>query len=211
MSMVPEIVECAQRLVHPTKHVEHRFFWDRNRNKKSLPPHETIQSGLLVQLYDRAVAPFSSASPDGGFPSTNKPRSRPPLAMEAYSAYAEICRSAVSMASSVGQARPNNPIYNVWILSVVAPDMDPPSQAYLCEEMRRWCTWAAVLTGWETKVYVPEKNCPNCSAFRSLRFSAEVGEGYCNACNANWTGMQDIIRLGKVFTGKDFVLSGSAA
>ncbi|WP_346179638.1 hypothetical protein, partial [Streptomyces cuspidosporus] len=49
-----DIAEAAHALTDARQHLEPRWEWDANRNRKPLPPHRTTVPGLIQQLRDHA-------------------------------------------------------------------------------------------------------------------------------------------------------------
>lgn len=189
-----ELTGLAEELVLERQHTESRWTWDRNRNKKKLPEHVTWQPGLLAQLYTSAVDPAKWVDDSGAH---GKPRSRPPLAVEAFSRYLEIERRAAAWCAQLGHAERRTAQGNIIALVKEAETLDEDTLTELVRDFGEWRRWAAILTGWENKLFVPRIECPVCEEFGSIRISAELGEGFCSQCQHYWGGAEEILHLAK--------------
>lgn len=194
MNLVQQVLGLSDELVQPRRHVERRHYWDRNRNRKKLPEHVTLQPGLLAQLHASAVAPNRLVDESG---SCGKPKSRPPLAIEAFSRWLEISSQARDWCFRLGIHPRGIAEDNIRALDELAPRLDADSLEALIQDLKTWRRWAAVMTGWETKLFIPNIECPTCHSFRSIRVNAEIACGYCSECQHYWEGSEQIVYLAR--------------
>lgn len=181
-----QLLDVADELTEPHPHIERIPYWDTNRNKKHRE-HRTTQPGLLAQLYDAAVDPVVVLQEAGG---RSKPKSRPPLAVEAMSRYMDITAGALRWVKSVRIDPRDTPESNIRALVGMAARFDLDTLEALHQEMKTWRRWAAVMTGWETQVFRPRCACPVCSTFGTIRARMTEAErlAYCNECQTWWEG-----------------------
>jgi hypothetical protein len=195
-ALVEELLTISDELIQARRHVEHRHFYDRNNNKKPLPDHVTYQPGLLAQLYRTAVDPDKRLDEVGGS-NSNKPSSRPPLAFEAYARWHDIRRMVHGWCESLALPVVSTAEAGIQQLGCLAPQLDSDTLDALVQDAKMWRRWAAVMTGWENKVFVPTMRCPVCTSFRSIRISTTAGTGFCSQCQHYWDSGEDIVCLGQ--------------
>jgi hypothetical protein len=184
VSTLAMLFELAEELCDPHVHVERVPYWDASRNKKHRE-HRTIQPGLLAQLYEAAVEPVKTLQEAG---TRDKPKSRAPLAIEAFSRYSEITTAALRWVISIRLAPRNSVESNIRGLVGLAPRFDLDTTEALLQEMRTWRRWAALLTGWQSQVFQPRINCPVCSTPSSIFVNSAEQLAYCGECQHSWEG-----------------------
>lgn len=162
------------------------------------PPRQHIVRipGLLEQLYAAAFDPSMHAE-EGG--TRMKPRSRPPLAVEAFSRYQDVSRGAQRWVRSVRVEEHADPARNIRQLVTAAAGVrgqylawDEETTEALLGEMRSWRRWAAVLTGWESPPKRPYIKCPICEGISTIWVNATVEAAYCSACLFTWEDVYDL-------------------
>jgi hypothetical protein len=178
------LLDTADELTEPHAHIERIPYWDINRNRKHRE-HRTTQPGLLAQLYEAAVDPVKVAQEGGG---RIKQKSRPPLAIEAFSRYDDICAGALRWVTSIRLASRDTVESNIRALVGVAPRFDLDTLDALYQEMKTWRRWAAVMTGWQTQVFRPRITCPICSTRGSIFVNGTEQLAYCGECQSSWEG-----------------------
>jgi hypothetical protein len=184
------LLDVADELTEPHIHVERLPFWDDNRNRK-YREHRTTQPGLLAQLYEAAVEPVKVVDEAGG---KGKPKSRPPLAIEAYSRYNDICVGALRWVTSVNVKPRETAESNIRALIGIASRFDLDTLEALLYEMKAWRRWAAVMTGWQTRVFRPRIACPYCDTSGSIFVNGTEQLAYCNECQMYWEG-EDLVEM----------------
>src|SRR6266508_4182256 len=60
-----------------------------------------------------------------------------------------------------------------------AATQDANNQAALLDELRRWRTWCAVMTGWQSPLYQPHAPCPHCDQRGTLRVNLARQSAFC--------------------------------
>lgn len=184
MTQLQQITDVADDLTEPHIHSEPITFWDANRHRK-IRRHQTVQPGLLAQLY-QSVMPVSSS---GDEPAGGVPGSRPPLAVEALSRHDQISMAVLRWCTSLHLATRVSVESNVRALVGAAPSLDDDTAAVLLCEMRQWRRWAAVLTGWENLYRPARVPCPvvDCGKTNTLRVNLTAQTAMCQACSATWS------------------------
>lgn len=176
-----EIASLASELTDRRPHTERIHEWDHNRNRKTRT-YSTVQDGLLQQLAD-AVIP-SIAGEQG----RSVPKSRPPLLTEALSRKIEIGYSVNGWIHTTQLENRVTTEANIRALVGHAPQLENQLQRHLWTDLRRWRSWAAVLTGWDLPPLTPYVPCPKlgCGTTGSLRVIPDRKTGYCNSCGTVW-------------------------
>lgn len=183
--LILRLLDLADELTEPRPHKEKiRVGWTKNRNPV-FTTHQTIQQGLIRQLYLAAVDPIQMVQE---LPSRAKPKSRPPLALEALSAYEGICAGARRWVRSVGLEPRLSPERDIRALVSAAPRFDLDTLEALHSELRTWRRWAGVMSGWDHAVFRPRIECPGCETFGSIRVNGEQRMAFCNECQTGWEG-----------------------
>jgi hypothetical protein len=183
--LIIKIYEVADELCDAHVHIERVPFWDTSRNRKHRE-HKTTQPGLIAQLYEAAVDPVKTVSEAGG--SKSKPKSRPPLAMEAYSRYVEITAGALRWTRTLHLAPRDTVESNIRGIAGVTSRLDLDTLEDLHRELRTWRRWAAVMTGWQCQVFRPRVACTMCGTRGSLFVNAAERAAYCGECQYSWEG-----------------------
>ncbi len=195
MSVLNDVLVLGEELTEPHTHSERvRTGWTKQRNAVYTTV-QTSQPGLISQLYAAATEPFTS----GGMGATSraKPKSKPPLAIEALSAYVDVCSGALRWVTELGIEPRNNVEENVRALLAAAVTLDAEMLAVLRHSMRSWRRWCSVMAGWEHSVYRPRTSCPKCHTANTLRVNVDIqagGIGYCVECQASWEG-PDLVEM----------------
>jgi hypothetical protein len=184
VTLLDQILAVADELTEPHLHREPYTTWV-NRNRKT-SYHETVQPGLLAQLY-QSVSPVSS---NGEAPAGGVPGSRPPLAVEALSRHDEICMAVLRWCTSLRLDTRVSAESNIRGLVGAAGNLDQDTQAVLLAELRQWRRWAAVLTGWENLYRPARVPCPivDCGKTNTLRINLTAQTALCQACSSTWSG-----------------------
>lgn len=186
MTWHDDIRDTADALTEPTIHREPIRDWDHNRNPRRRY-HQTIQPGLLTQLYQSVLPTWST--PDDTPTSSSKPGSRPPLALEALSTHHEISWHVKTWCTTLGL--PVNPTAesNIRRLAGKAMSFDEPAGRTLLADLRRWRRWCLVMTGWEKITTIRAVPCPliTCRQPGTLRVNLTTASALCRACGATWS------------------------
>jgi hypothetical protein len=183
-AVAQDIADIADELTEAHQHTEVVSFWDANRNRKKRQ-YRTVQPGLLAQLHEAAVDPVHLMDDVGGS-SGKKPASRPPLAIEALSRWLDISEGVKRWCETLAITRRTTVESNIRAIVGCIGQLDADTLSAITEDMKAWRRWAAVMTGWETKVFSPSIACPVCETFRSIRINVTVHTGFCTECQHYW-------------------------
>lgn len=190
-----EIAELAEELCDPRQHTERIYGWTRQRNRKVIKLHKTIQPGLITQLRDAVHTPAGLA--DDQTQRSRATLSRPPLQLEALARLMDIALLSNEWIHHI-RAVNRGPIEsNIHALVGAAPGLDRDQQHQLLHDLRRWRGWAAVLSGWALPPFQPMVTCPNpeCGKLGTLRIVAERQTATCGECRHIWDDTDGSIRM----------------
>lgn len=188
-----EIADLAEELCDPRQHTERIYGWTPSRHRKVIRVHKTIQAGLLEQLRD-AIRSAAGADEQGR---RVIPGSRPPLLLEALTRQLIIVTGVNEWMSHHRIENRTAVEANIRSLVGAAPNMPSDSRIELLRDLRRWRSWAAVMSGWANPPLQPHVACPNpdCSTISSLRIIPDRKSGYCTACEHIWDDRDGSINL----------------
>jgi hypothetical protein len=161
------------------------------------PPvkHKVRIPSLIEQLYAAAFDPSMHAE-EGG--SRVKPRSKPPVAIEAMSRFQDIDKAVRRWVRSVRVEEHVQLDRNIRELVTAAAGQrgylawDSETIEALLLEMRQWRRWAAVLTGWESRAWQPRIKCPVCEGKSTIWVSDALRTAYCSACLFTWEDAMEL-------------------
>lgn len=173
----------------------HREFYMRKRKPKH---HVTINPPLLVQLA-AAATPKSSVESGASRPAASKPSA----ALEAIDTMMRIDHDAAAWLRSLGEDDPGNVISCVLRLGALAVSDrcerakgSRGDQAWIscCRyhqveaDVRRWWSWARVVTRWDLPPWTPDNTCPLCGTRGSLRVRVADRLAVCTEdhCRETW-------------------------
>lgn len=181
-----DIRDTADALTEPSIHREPIHEWDRHRHRRTRH-HKTIQPGLLTQLY-QAVTP-TTATAGSETTSAGKPKSRPPLAIEALSVHDEISTNVRRWCASLGLPPRTTPESNIRALTAKAMSFDEDTALVLLTELRRWHRWCLVMTGWQHIRRLRNTTCPKpgCGKTDTLRINLTTTTALCRNCGGHWS------------------------
>lgn len=76
----------------------------------------------------------------------------------------------------------------VRLLGGLHPNQDKRVQAELARDMRRWWTWARIVSGWDSPAWRPDNTCPMCGERRTLRINLAAQAAFCvhETCHETW-------------------------
>ena len=174
-SSLQDIADVADELTDPHPHLEKIYTTTTSRHRRLTHLHKTVQPGLLTQVRD-AVLPAATQDADGH---RGIPRSRPPLQLEALSLLVVIEIGAARWCWSVHLDQRDTAESNIRALVGAAATLDSDTQAALLDELRRWRTWCAVMTGWQSPLYQPHAPCPHCDQRGTLRVNLARQSAFC--------------------------------
>lgn len=190
-----EIADLAEELADPRQHTERIYGWTKQRNRKVVRLHTTIQPGLVTQLRDAVYTLFLTT--DGQAPRGRATLSRPPLQLEALSRLMDIALDTNEWMHDTRLPNRGGIEPNIRALVGAAPRLDCDLQHNLLTDLRRWRGWAAVMSGWALPPYQPHVPCPNpeCGKHGTLRIVAERQTATCSECKHIWDDTDGSIRM----------------
>lgn len=190
-----EIAELAEELCDPRQHTERVYGWTRQRNRKVVRLHTTVQPGLIVQLRDAVHEP-ATINEDHA-PRGRAEPSRPPLQLEALARLMDIALYSNEWVHDARIEHRGGIERNIRALVGAAPRIDRSLQLGLLSDLRRWRGWAAVLSGWALPPLQPHVNCPNpdCAKLGTLRIILERKTATCCECKHIWDDRDGSIQL----------------
>lgn len=190
-----EIAALAEELCDPRQHTERIFGWTRQRNRKVIRMHTTIQPGLVAQLRDAVHTPAAIDAADQG-PRGRSEGSRPPLQLEALARLIDITTGSNEWVHHTRLTHRGHIEPNIRALVGNAPRLDHDQQHNLLTDLRRWRGWAAVMSGWALPPYQPHVPCPNPECGKhGLRIIAERQTATCSECRHIWDDTDGSIRM----------------
>lgn len=180
--LVQQIADDVRALVEPRRHVEPYFVWGRGGHRV-IRAHTTEQPSLLDQLRLGGAAVAEDAAGRGAF------ESRPPNAFDCFARLRDI-EAGSAWWVSVAWRMPLRPDVEGNLHVMVGRATDPALRDVdlreVAADVRRWHTWASVLTGWKTPPWTPRASCPHCGTVGSLRVRLDEKQAACMACDATW-------------------------
>lgn len=188
-----EIADLAEQLCDPRQHTERIWGWTKQRNKKVVRIHTTIQPGLIVQLRDAVHTPTAEDEQTRHHRAT---LSRPPLQLEALARLIDIAVTSNEWVHHTRIVNRGGIEPNIRALVGNAPRLDRDLQHDLLSDLRRWRGWAAVMSGWALPPYQPHVPCPNPECGKhGLRIIAERQTATCSECRHVWDDTDGSIRM----------------
>lgn len=182
MTWQDDIRDTADALTDSYIHRAVTHTWDHNRKKKTRY-WQTVQPGLLAQLYD-AVHP--TTTPADGCGNANKPGSRPPLALEALSVYDAITTAVRDRCLELGVALQPTVESNLRRLAGKAMSFDDTTGRHLLADLRRWQRHCLVMTGWHHVRRLRGVTCPTCREPDRIRVNLTTRTAMCPSCGTAW-------------------------
>lgn len=173
-----------------TEQHQHRQFYMR---KKKPRYHTTNNPPLLDQLAD-AIEPKSSVEAGTARPAT----SRPSAALDAIDTAIRIDTDAARWLRHLGQDDPGNTLECVRQLGALAVSTDHCGRAKphgncctyhrIESDVRRWWSWARIVTRWDLPAWQPDNTCPLCGTRGTLRVRVTEKLATCidDTCRETW-------------------------
>lgn len=184
--VLADLRDTCDILCDPIQHRHPRWTWDTNRHKKPLPDHVVILPGLLAQV--AAIVYPGSAEEDGS--ARPVPASRPPLRLDAASAWMQIHLAVTRWTLSLRLELRDTIESSVrQLLGRIAAE-DADTQQALLSEMRTWRRQCELVCGErepDPELQVP---CPHCGD-RRLRVNLVDRTARCGSCRSRWAEAED--------------------
>lgn len=147
--------------------------------------HVTVMTPLITQLLE-ASEPSSSAEAGAIRPATSKPAAR----LDAIDTAIRIDHAAVTWLNHLGWYPDNHhtTIDNIRHLASLTPNQDHDTTRTIEADIRRWWTWARIITGWDTPAWAPANTCPLCGTRGTLRIRLDQHIATCteDTCRQTW-------------------------
>jgi hypothetical protein len=174
------IHDYVRELTTPHQHREHYTL--RRSGTWYGQDHVTAVPALLVQL--------EAATPSGAVEERDNTGfgSRPAARLEAVDTLTRIDHEAAAWVRRLGHDDPGLTTRCVRFLGGLAADLDPKTRTQLTADLRRWWTWARIVSGWDSAAWRPDNTCPMCGERRSLRVNLAAEAAFCVAdgCRETW-------------------------
>lgn len=176
----PDIHACVLEL---TEKITHREPYSiTNGPTLIMAHHTTTHPSLIAQLYE-ATEPSNTAQ-DGPRPAYG---SKPTARLEAIDAAIRIDLQAAAWLRDLGHDDPGSTtdcIRHAYALAASAPTT---TANHIHADIRRWWSWARILTGWDTPAWQPANTCPLCAQRGTLRIRLAHQTALCIGCWETWT------------------------
>lgn len=173
----PDLYDLVRDLCEET---QNREFYMRKRKPRY---HVTINPPLLVQL---AAASTPKPSVEAG--AMRPASSKPSAALDAIDTLLRIDRDASAWVRRLGHDDPGNVIRCVIQLSALAAGQDSNTRVRIEYDVRRWWSWARIVTRWDLPPWQPDNTCPLCGVRGTLRVRVVERLAVCmdEACRGTW-------------------------
>ncbi|MBM7788866.1 hypothetical protein [Tenggerimyces flavus] len=168
--------ELTERIVHRERYTLEATS-KRGRWRRTSRYHETEHPSLLEQLLG-AVDPSRSAEEGTGI--ARPYGSAAAARLDAIDAALRIDREAAAWLRALGKDDPGDTIACVRQLGPHLRNTE------IARDVRRWWTWARVLTGWDSPAWRPDNTCPLCGVRGILRVRLDKRSAVCIGCWETW-------------------------
>lgn len=187
--ILADLADTCDALCDPQQHREPRWYWDANRNKKTLPDHVVVLPGLIARL---AEVVYPGSAPDNGGTARPVPSSRPPLRTDAASALLAIHMAVARWTLSLRLELRDTIESSVrQLLGRIARE-DSDTQMALLTEMRSWQRQCEIICG--DRQPDPQLQVPclveGCGQ-RRLRVNMAELKARCEGCGTRWAENED--------------------
>lgn len=183
-----DIHGLIRELCEPTQHAEP---YSLHRGKMLVyKSHITTAPPLLTQL---AEASEPSPSAEAGLP--RPAASRPAARLDAIDTLIRIDLEAARWVRDWGEDDPGDTIRCVRLVGSLSVSAGAVSARAAENDVRKWWTWARVITGWDMPAWQPDNTCPLCGTRGSLRVRVVDKLASCinDPCRETWN--EDTIGL----------------
>lgn len=174
-----DIADDVHALVDPYHHVEPYNIVDGGKVKPK--HHLTKHPSLLDQLRAAETAGHGSEDqPAGGY------ESRPAARLEAIATLNTIDSEVATWITWRRRTVRGTTEANLRAIVGIATDLGQDDRRELAGEVRRWLTWARVVTGWDSPPWRPNVPCPMCGVKGGLRIRLLEESAACLDCGSAW-------------------------
>ena len=158
--------------------------------------HTTQVPALLAQLVAASPSGAVDERDNSGF------GSRPTARLDALDTMARIDHDAATWVRYLGLDDPGDKINPateqsvpgsgtaacIRLLGSLAGNQPKGVHAALTRDIRRWWTWARIVSGWDSAAWRPDNTCPMCGERRTLRINLAAEVGFCinDPCRETW-------------------------
>lgn len=189
-----DLHDFVDELTRTHQHREH--YTTRTNGTTYGHNHPTRVPPLLIQL--------AGASPSGAVDERDNSgyESRPTIRVDALDTLARIHDEAACWVRWCGHDAPGDKLDHatgaslsgsgtiacVRLLGGLAPSLDPGVRGQLLADVRRWWTWARIVSGWDSASWRPDNTCPMCGERRTLRINLADEVAFCvkDQCRETW-------------------------
>jgi hypothetical protein len=184
---VQQIADTVEELTRPRTNEQSRTY--RNDSGTWVTEKHTTEVAPLLEQLLQALEPSGSGESGRAVPG-----SRPSARLDAIDTYHRIEQSAYLWCKAYATDRRWDSLTGkLRALVGCAGRIEEDEQHQLALEVRRWATWARVVTGWEVPPFRPNNSCPLCAVRGGLRVRLGDGvtssdaHGMCVNCGEHWT------------------------
>lgn len=181
-----DLATYVRELTTHHRHAEHYTIrvgqeWAGRNHTITAPP-------LLQQLWDNDIP--SNTTEDGPRPGY---ASRPAARLDALDTATRIDIEASRWVRLLGEDDPGSTLACVRRVHALAASVDAETRRAIERDVRRWWTWARIVTGWDSPPWTPDNTCPVCGERGTLkvRLADRIGACTNDVCRATW-GEQSI-------------------
>lgn len=179
--MTDHLTDIADDIRDLTQPYKHEQPYDRIVGGQVKPAkHVTRHPSLIDQLRAAETAGRGSDGQVSGY------ESRPAARLEAIATLTQIDTEAATWITwRRHKLRPTTED-NLRAVVGIATDLGPDDRSELAGEVRRWLTWARVVTGWDSPPWRPNVPCPMCAVKGGLRIRLLEESAACLDCGSVW-------------------------
>lgn len=178
-----ELVDMVRELCEPTQHREPYYVVLTGKTLY----HATFAPPLMLQLFD-AVEPSSST--EGGSGVARIAASRPAARIDAIDTAFRIQIDAARWLRKLGL----DDVTGDALDHIRRLHPHALTESELARDVRRWWTWARIVTGWDLPAWQPDNTCPLCGVRGTLR--VRLVEKLATCINDNCRETWDEVTIG---------------
>lgn len=176
------LTDCIHELTQPHDHAEH--YTIRVAGEWRGQHHTTHVPALMTQLWANDTP--SQAVEEGPRPGF---ASRPAARLDALDTAARIDLAAARWIRDLGEDdHHTDTAATIRQLHALAASAHPDTRRAIEADVRRWWTWARIVTGWDSPAWKPDATCPQCTERGTLRVRLADQLATCtnDACRCTW-------------------------
>ena len=172
-----DIADAVRDLTQPYTHIEPYAVVDGGKVK---PKHHVTKHPSLLDQLRAAEQHAGNDGTSGGY------ESRPAARLEAIATLNTIDSEVATWITWRRRPVRGTTEANLRAIVGIATDLGPDDRRELAGEVRRWLTWARVVTGWDSPPWRPNVPCPMCGVKGGLRIRLLEESAACLDCGSAW-------------------------